>query len=37
VEDRRFPIVFAELDVDVAIPALDTTVEELREVLAHPG
>jgi hypothetical protein len=37
VEDRWFPIVFAEVDVDGAIPALDTTVEELRNVLARPG
>jgi hypothetical protein len=27
--------VFAEVGVDGAIPALGTTVEELREVLAH--
>jgi hypothetical protein len=37
VEDRWFPIVFAEVDVDGGIPALDTTVEELRQVLGHPS
>jgi len=37
VQDRWFPILLAEVDVNGGIPALGTTVEELREVLGHPG
>ena len=37
VEDRWFPILFAEVDVSGGIPALGTTVEELLQVVAHPS
>jgi hypothetical protein len=35
VEDRWFPVVFAEVDVNGGIPALYTTLEELRQVLGR--
>ena len=37
VEDKWFPILFAEVDLNGEIPALDTTVEELRQALEHPS
>jgi hypothetical protein len=37
VQDRWFPILLAEVDGNGGIPALGTTVEELRQVLGHPS
>lgn len=37
VQDRWFPILLAEVDVNGGIPALGTTVEELRQVFGHPS
>jgi hypothetical protein len=37
VQDRWFPILFAEVDANGEIPALNTSVEELRQLLGRPG
>jgi hypothetical protein len=37
VQGRWFPILFAEVDVDGEIPALNTSVDELRQLLGHPS